>query len=313
MSAPPSRGGARAPTMQRQAAYDPIPHIDEYLARYVRSLAIPVSLRDAVAYALLGGGKRLRPLLAWHGCEACGGAGETALPACAAVELIHAFSLVHDDLPALDNDDLRRGKPTLHKHAGEAMAILAGDAMMAMAFQSLLESPLTPPLPALLARELAAGTMSMIDGQVCDTLGGGGGLDQSLPASERVRAIHSNKTGALILASVTMGAHCALAGNSEHERAQPLGAIQTYGRSVGLMFQIVDDLLDIEQTTAHAGKRTGKDQGAGKLTYPGVLGVQGSRDTLARLRDEALAACAVLGPRARGLESLCRDMAERTK
>ncbi len=298
-------------TMPRPAHYAPVSKIDPHLAHYVRTLALPSRLRDAIEYALLGGGKRIRPLLAWHASIACGGRGEDALPAATAVELIHAFSLVHDDLPALDNDDLRRGRPTLHRHAGEPMAILAGDAMMAMAFRCLVDLPRGDTLSALLTRELATGTMAMIEGQVYDTLGG---LDESTPPREQVRTIHANKTGALILAAVRMGALCALDGDtSTPESRLALTAVTRYGTAVGLMFQVADDLLDVEQSAEHTGKRTGKDQDAGKLTYPGVLGVEGTRAELARLRDEALEAIAVLGPSADGLGALCRDMAERTK
>jgi len=295
--------------MARPAHYDPIPTIDAYLGAYVRALALPPSLRDAVEYALLGGGKRIRPLLAWHACVACGGRGEDSLPAGSSVELIHAFSLVHDDLPALDNDDMRRGRPTLHKHAGEPMAILAGDAMMAMAFRALVDMPRESGLSARLTRELAAGTMAMIEGQVYDTLGG---LDEAVPPELRVRTIHANKTGALIRAAVRMGAWSALGGEAA-ESSPALLSATVYADAVGLMFQIADDLLDVEQSAEHTGKRTGKDQSAGKLTYPGVIGVDGSRAELARLKSEALAACAVLGPGARGLEAICLDMAERTK
>jgi len=297
--------------MARPAHYAPLPRIEAHLADLVRALTIPRSLGDAVAYALLGGGKRIRPLIAWHASIACGGTGEDALPAAAAVELIHAFSLVHDDLPALDNDDLRRGKPTLHRHAGEPMAILAGDAMMAIAFSTLAGLPTRAALSPLLMRELAEGTMAMIKGQVYDTLGG---LDESLPAIERVRTIHANKTGALILAAARMGAVSALAGSMELPGSkQSLDAVSAYGRAVGLMFQLVDDLLDVEQTAEHAGKRTGKDRHAGKLTYPVVLGVGGSRAELARLCSEAVAAVAVLGPPSEGLAGLCRDLSERTR
>ncbi len=297
--------------MPRPALYEPLPRIESHLAEFSRSLGLPGALRDAVEYALLGGGKRIRPLIAWHASVACGGTGSDALPAAAAVELIHAFSLVHDDLPALDNDDLRRGKPTLHRHAGEATAILAGDAMMAMAFTALASLPGDGSLPASLTRELASGTMAMIEGQVYDTLGG---LDEASPPVERVRTIHASKTGALILAAARMGALCALRADTTTPAARrALDSISAYGRAVGLMFQIVDDLLDVEQTSEHAGKRTGKDQRAGKATYPSVLGVEGSRAELSRLRAEALASIEVLGPPAAGLIDLCRELSERTK
>lgn len=296
--------------MPPAASDDPLSTINEYLASSVRAFSIPPSLRDAVEYALLGGGKRIRPLLAWHAGVACGGSGPETLPAGAAVELIHAFSLVHDDLPALDNDDLRRGRPTLHRHAGEPMAILAGDAMMAMAFGTLTGMSSEPSLAALLARELAAGTMGMIEGQIYDTLGG---LDPRMPGLDRVRLIHANKTGALIRAAARMGALCGLRGETDSPDARRrLGAVTQCADAVGLMFQIVDDLLDVEQTSEHAGKRTGKDRQAGKLTYPSVLGVEGSRAELERLDGIAARSLEVLGPAAAGLKRLCERLSRRT-
>lgn len=287
----------------------PSPHIEAYLAAYVATLNIPENLREAVRYALLGGGKRLRPLLAWHCCAAMGAKGELSLPAGAAVELIHAFSLVHDDLPALDNDDLRRGRPTLHIHAGEAMAILAGDAKLTYAFQIIADKIESPALAGRLTRELAHGTSGMITGQVYDTLGG---FPERLGDEDKLRLIHSNKTGALLQASCRMGALCGL---------EPLGLdggpllthITTYADAVGLMFQIVDDILDVTQSAEHIGKKTGKDVDAGKLTYPGVLGVERSRAEVDRLRAVALASCQQIGPAADPLADLATYMAVRTK
>lgn len=280
----------------------PLPVIERALAEFTASLSLPPTLVSAIEYALLGGGKRFRPLLAWHACAACGTAGTAALPACVAIELVHAFSLVHDDLPALDNDDLRRGKPTLHRHADEATAILAGDAMLALAFQALLTCIPDAALSHTLAAELAQGTMGMIAGQVYDTLGGEGA--GPTPA-EAVRHVHMNKTGALIRASVRMGAMCAIAAQRRSFADPVLGALTRYGEAVGLMFQIADDLLDVEKSSDQAGKRTGKDSAAGKLTYPSVLGVAGSRSQLAALADEARD---VLGPLAAGGEPLVQLM-----
>lgn len=284
--------------------FSPLDEIESYLAAFVRSRSMPHNLRAAIEYALLGGGKRLRPLLAWWSAEAVGAPGSAALPAAAAVELIHAFSLVHDDLPALDDDDLRRGRPTLHRHAGEAMAILAGDAMMAAAFGVLADRVRDAALFGRLAAILADATSRMISGQVYDTLAG---FPDDMPMAERVRVTHNDKTGALISAACVMGAMCANA-NPDHA-----AAIDRYAKAVGLMFQIVDDLIDVEQTTEHTGKRTGKDQEAGKLTYPGVLGIDGSRHEITRLKAQALDACERFGPRGQGLRTLCELMAERTK
>ncbi len=251
----------------------PIPAIDRFMLDYVRGLTMPANLRDAIEYALLGGGKRLRPILAWHSAVALGGTGEAALPAAAAVEFIHAFSLVHDDLPGLDNDDLRRGRPTLHKHATEAMAILAGDAMLNLAFQVLVDKVTDARIAARLVAELASGTGGMIAGQVYDTLGG---FEPGLAPPQKLAAVHVNKTGALIRASCRMGALCAGADDAA------LARITAFGDAIGLMFQIVDDIIDVTQPAEHVGKKTNKDQDAGKLTYPGVLGLEASRQEVQR-------------------------------
>lgn len=278
-----------------------VPRIERHLDAIVRGADLPGELVDAIRYAVLGGGKRLRPVLAWHACEAVGGTGEASLPAGTAVELIHAFSLVHDDLPAMDDDDLRRGRPTLHIHAGEAMAILAGDAMMSLAFLELTDAALDPALAAALVRDLAAATTKMIAGQVCDTVGTGGVVADRA----RLEMIHRNKTAALIRAACVMGARCGPASS------ESLAAIEEYGEAVGLMFQIVDDLLDVERTPEQTGKRTRKDAVAGKLTYPSLLGSQASREEIERLRTRASTAIEVLGAPAAPLHDLCEALAVR--
>lgn len=277
-----------------------LPRIEAHLEGVVSRSPAPENLREAMGYALLGGGKRIRPLLVWHACIAAGGEAEAALPACGAIELVHAFSLVHDDLPAMDDDDLRRGKPTLHIARGEAMAILAGDAMLTLAFAELAGAA----RGAELCRELAGATLGMIAGQVHDTIGG---LPETLTARERVEAIHRDKTGALILAACRMGGLCATA-------APPaLDALEAYGRAIGLMFQIVDDLLDVEQTSEHAGKKTGKDERAGKITYPMVLGVDGARREVERLEHAAIGALDDLGEPANALREIARFLKVRTR
>lgn len=284
---------------------DPRGRIEQSLESFVAGLSLPANLREAIAYSLLGGGKRLRPLLAWESAVAVGGKGESSLAAGNAVELVHAFSLVHDDLPAMDDDDLRRGKPTLHIHAGEAMAILAGDAMLSLAFHALVaEGAASPVLSARLCRELAMGTEGMIAGQVYDTLGG---LPHAAAPRERLELIHRNKTGALIRAACRMGAISAGAAEGSGE----LAAITAYADAVGLMFQVVDDLLDVTQTHEKLGKRSNKDQQAGKQTYPGVLGIEETRRIVAELEAHALDALHPLGPAAGGLAALARAMAHR--
>lgn len=272
-------------------------------ARLVRA-ELPENLRAAIRYAVLGGGKRLRPALVVLSCEAVGGSHTQALPAAAAIELIHAFSLVHDDLPAMDDDDLRRGCPSLHVHAGEAMAILAGDVMVSLAFEFLSASDLESAKRVQLTAELSRATTSMIAGQVYDTLGG---FEDQLNDRQRLQLIHDNKTGALLRAACRMGG---IGGGATPDQLQALTA---YGQAMGLMFQIVDDLLDVTQSAEHIGKATGKDEPAGKLTFPGLLGVAGSRREITRMRETACDALAPLGSPAQPLRDLCILMAVRTK
>ena len=281
-----------------------LPAIDRCLDELTRVQPEPAPLRDAVRYALLGGGKRIRPVLAWNACVATGGRGPECLPAAAAVEMVHAFSLVHDDLPALDNDDLRRGRPTLHVHAGEAMAILAGDALLALAFEVLAAAGRhTPGAASSLVEELSRATAAMIAGQVEDTLGAS---TESEPDLARVRRIHSHKTGALIRAACRMGARCAPACTGA-----ALEAVTGYADAAGLMFQIVDDLLDVEGTHEQTGKRTRKDADAGKLSYPRIVGVERSREEVENLRKTAHAAVEPLGAPAEGLRALADLLAAR--
>jgi len=278
--------------------------IEVTLEQCLAARILPPNLREAMEYAVLGGGKRLRPLLTVLSCEAAGSAWDRSLPAAAATELIHAFSLVHDDLPAMDDDDLRRGRPTVHVKYGEGMAILAGDALQALAFELLCDDAYTPEQSAGLIRELAGATSQMIAGQVYDTLGG---LDQGLDARQRVEAIHRCKTGALIRAACRMGA---IAGDAD---AGTLERISRYGAAVGLMFQVVDDLLDVTQSTEHTGKATGKDMTAGKITFPGQLGLDATRAEIRRLHAEARTAVEPLGGDGARLLDLCDYLAVRTK
>lgn len=290
----------------------PTREIEAYLERVVREAGLAPNLADAILYSLLGPGKRARPLLAWHSFGAVAGANAAAcLPAAASVELVHAFSLVHDDLPGLDDDDLRRGRPTLHRHTNVAMAVLAGDAMLTLAFQ-VIGQRVAPALASPLCAELSVATNAMISGQVYDTLGG---FAAGLAPRERLELIHRNKTGALIRVSCRVGAMCALHGQGARiDDSEPrLAAITRYAEAAGLMFQIVDDLLDVTQTTEHLGKRTGKDQDAGKLTYPGVMGIEASRAEVRRLHALSIDALAGLGGAADPLRELANYMAVRTK
>lgn len=278
--------------------------IETDLARRVEALDIPEALRAAIRYAMLGGGKRLRPILTLLACEAVGGRRDDARAAAAALELVHTFSLVHDDLPAMDDDEIRRGRPTLHVHCGEALAILAGDAMLSIAFEWIAEASIPDGRKSQLNHELAAACTRMIAGQVYDTIGG---FPSGRTGRQRLQLIHRNKTAALLRAACRIGAIC---GNAT---PQIQHALSDFGQAVGMMFQIVDDLLDITQSAEHTGKATGKDERAGKLTFPAVHGTEESKHEVRRLRLEAHHALEPLGEAAQSLLQLCDYMAVRTR
>jgi farnesyl diphosphate synthase len=242
----------------------------------------PAGLGHAMRYGVLDGGKRLRPLLALAACQAVGGQREAALRAACAVELIHAYSLVHDDMPCMDNDVLRRGKPTVHVQFGQAQAMLAGDAMQALAFEVLTpEDGVAPALQARLCSLLAraAGHDGMAGGQAIDLASIG------LPLNEAaLRDMHRRKTGALLRASVLMGAACGA------PSVLAWSALEAYGEALGLAFQVVDDILDVTQASSTLGKTAGKDSDANKPTYVSVLGLDAARRHADDLRDQAQAA-----------------------
>jgi farnesyl diphosphate synthase len=242
----------------------------------------PAGLGEAMRYGVLDGGKRLRPLLVLAACEAVAGHADAAMRAAVAVELIHAYSLVHDDMPCMDNDVLRRGKPTVHVAYGEARAMLAGDAMQALAFEVLtpdqgVEPGLQARLCALLAR--AAGHAGMAGGQAIDLASIGRPLSETA-----LRDMHRRKTGALLQASVLMGASCGSATPAAY------AALSDYGAAIGLAFQVVDDILDVTQPSETLGKTAGKDVDNNKPTYVSVLGLDAAQAYANRLRDEAQAA-----------------------
>jgi len=244
----------------------------------------PVQLGDAMRYAVLDGGKRLRPMLVFAASEAVGGHAEAALRAACSVELIHAYSLVHDDLPCMDNDVLRRGKPTVHVKFGEADALLAGDALQALAFELLTPDgdAIAPAVQAKLCRLLAraAGSQGMAGGQAIDLASVGLALDEA-----QLREMHRLKTGALLQGSVEMGAAC---GNVLAPQA--LDALREYGAAMGLAFQVVDDILDVIADSETLGKTAGKDAASDKPTYVSLLGLDGARAEARELLVEALAA-----------------------
>ncbi len=274
----------------------------------------PRTLANAMRYSLLAPGKRLRPLLVLAGARACGGDPEAALPAACAVEMIHCYSLIHDDLPAMDDDDLRRGNPTNHKVFGEGLAILAGDALLTLAFETLATRIRPATAAAACCAELgrAAGACELVGGQADDLAEEGkvpGAPDtstrnaaQSLAALE---AIHRRKTGAMMLVSLKLGAITAGA------NAGQLAALDEYGRRLGLTFQIMDDLLDVRGDEAAVGKRIGKDAARGKLTFPGLLGEEESLRRAHALTAEAISAVRSAGTDVEVLEDLARYVVER--
>jgi len=299
--------------------------IDSYLKSYFETLSLPLQLHDSMKYSLLSGGKRIRPILALASYEACGGDAKAILPQAAALELIHTYSLIHDDLPAMDNDDLRRGQPTNHRVFGEGMAILAGDALLTEAF--LMMTGVNPPFPpftkggntekvakggdremanlsnqkseagfsvntkaispisrsALLKAirdvALAAGAHGMVGGQAQDILS-----ESSEPNRETLNFIHLHKTAALIAASVRIGPILANSGTKK------LRALTRYGENIGLAFQIVDDILNVEGTTVELGKPVGSDSRKNKLTYPSLYGIEVARQKADEYIAEAIRA-----------------------
>ncbi|MBC2691094.1 MULTISPECIES: (2E,6E)-farnesyl diphosphate synthase [Pseudomonas] len=263
-------------------------------------------LYEAMRYSVMNGGKRVRPLLAYAACQALGGEAEQANGAACAVELIHAYSLVHDDLPAMDDDDLRRGQPTTHKKFDEACAILAGDGLQSLAFSALLDPRLNTAdaeirLQMVSALALAAGPAGMVGGQAIDLGSVGIKLDQ-----QALEYMHRHKTGALIEASVKLGALAS--GRAEKSE---LKALQTYAQAIGLAFQVQDDILDVESDTQTLGKRQGADIARDKPTYPALLGLEAAKAYALELRDLALHALRPFDASAEPLRDLARYIVDR--
>lgn len=270
-----------------------------------RAKVRPPTIHRAMRYSLFAGGKRMRPALVLAAAEACGGGHEEALPAACAVECVHTYSLIHDDLPAMDDDDLRRGKPTSHKVFGEGIAILAGDALLTVAFEILAQArPSARYSTATQIRELAeaGGSLQLIAGQVADLEGEGRKLSVA-----QLRYIHERKTSALLRCSVRLGAMSA--------RATPgqLEALSDFGYHVGLAFQVIDDILDVTQSSENLGKTAGKDVAAQKATYPSIVGLEASRRIAERLTDKAFAALKPFRGRARALEAIAEYLLRRDR
>jgi geranylgeranyl diphosphate synthase type II len=278
--------------------------VDATLERWVPSVStLPESIHKAMRYSLFAGGKRIRPVLCMAAAEAVSDA-PVGIEACACtLELIHTYSLIHDDLPALDNDDLRRGVPTCHKVFGDAIAILAGDSLLTLAFQVLAQMDCPAPRKVALIDELStsAGTVGgMIGGQVCDLEGEG-----QHPNATLLEAIHRAKTGALLRASLRMGA--IFAGADEEQ----LSALSSFGEHIGLAFQIVDDVLDVEQSSEALGKTAGKDAAQHKITFPAVYGLERSRQMAEEERIAAHLALRPFDERAERLRELADFIVQR--
>jgi geranylgeranyl diphosphate synthase type II len=282
-------------------------HVDEALAAVLPADDTPPSsVHQAMRYSVMAGGKRLRPILVIGGAEAVGGQAESVMPAACALELIHTYSLIHDDLPAMDDDDYRRGRLTNHKVFGEAIAILAGDALLTYAFRLLAENAVRVAGDASLVRDVvvevvdAAGTAGMVGGQVVDIESEG-----KTVSPETLEYIHLHKTAALIRASLRVGALLAGA------RGDRLATIGAAGQILGLAFQIVDDILDVEGTLAELGKTAGSDERKGKATYPAVHGIEASRAQARALIGQAKEQLRRLGPGATPLCALADYVFER--
>ena len=279
--------------------------IDRALDRYLpRANTKPVTLHKAMRYSLFAGGKRLRPILCLAAAEACRGNIDDALPLACALECIHTYSLVHDDLPSMDNDDFRRGRPTCHKVFGDGIAVLAGDALLTVAFE--IVSKAKPTLSydiSTLLREIAvaAGSQKLIAGQVADLEAEGKKVKR-----DQLQFIHENKTAAILRSSVRLGA---MSANAD---ARKLSTITRFGQRLGLAFQIIDDILDVTQTSEILGKSAGKDVVARKATYPAVIGLEKSRDEARRLTRQAHNALSVFSSSdAEPLHALANYLLER--
>jgi geranylgeranyl diphosphate synthase type II len=278
--------------------------IDRALDRYLpKENTRPATIHKAMRYSLFAGGKRLRPILCLAAAEACGGKIEHALPLACAMECIHTYSLVHDDLPSMDNDDFRRGRATCHKVFGDGIAVLAGDALLTMAFEVVSRARPTRryDMPTLLREvAVAAGSRKLIAGQVADLEAEGKRTTRA-----ELRYIHENKTSAMLATSVRLGA---MSANADPKQ---LSAITGFGRALGLAFQVIDDILDVTQTTEKLGKSAGKDIAARKATYPAVIGLEKSRVEAKRLTRKAHNALSVFSAKGETLHALANYLLER--
>ena len=280
--------------------------VNRALDRYLPSASTrPSTIHQAMRYSLFAGGKRMRPALCLAASAACGGKDADAMPLACAVECIHTYSLVHDDLPAMDDDDYRRGKPTSHKVYGEGIAVLAGDALLTQAFEIAARArgwPRYSHQKLILELARAAGSLQLIAGQVADLEGEGKKL-----SAAQLRYIHERKTSALLCCSVRLG------GMSANCSPPQLRALTRFGYNVGLAFQVIDDILDVTQTSEKLGKTAGKDTKSKKATYPAIVGLKKSRKIAEQLTNRAFAALKPFGKKAAALEALAEYLLKRDR
>jgi geranylgeranyl diphosphate synthase type II len=265
----------------------------------------PATIHKAMRYSLFAGGKRMRPALCLAAAQACGGREVSALPLACAVECVHTYSLIHDDLPAMDNDDYRRGKPTNHKVFGDGIAVLAGDALLTQAFEIAAQAkgwPRYPHRTIILELAKASGSLQLVAGQVADLEGEGKKI-----SADELRYIHERKTSALLCCSVRLG------GMSANCTSTQLKALTDFGYHVGLAFQVIDDILDVTQTSEQLGKTAGKDTAAQKATYPAIVGLEKSRKIAEQLTAKAFAALKPFKGRAVALEALAEFLLKRDR
>ncbi|MGH7950648.1 MAG: polyprenyl synthetase family protein [Limisphaerales bacterium] len=265
----------------------------------------PATIHKAMRYSIFAGGKRMRPALTLAAAAACGGSEKNALPFACAIECIHTYSLIHDDLPAMDNDDFRRGKPTNHKVFSEGVAILAGDALLTQAFEIAAQCKKFPRYPhdkIILEIARASGSLQLIAGQVADLEAEGKTISEA-----ELKFIHERKTSALLCCSVRLG------GMSANCTPAQLRALTDFGYHVGLAFQVIDDILDVTQTSEQLGKTAGKDVAVQKATYPAIVGLEKSRQIAAQLTDKAFAALKIFKGRAVALEALAEFLLKRDR
>ena len=280
--------------------------VDSFFRAYFKEQRRPAVLQEAMLYSLFAGGKRIRPILAMAAYEACGRSAAEIVPYAATLELIHTYSLIHDDLPAMDNDDLRRGKPTNHKVFGEAVAILAGDALLTEAFCILSDPSFCPSvrgddlLQASKEIASASGSQGMVAGQVQDILS-----ENAEPDGETLQFIHRHKTAALVRASVKVGGILSGSGGEK------IGALTRYGENIGHAFQVVDDILDVVGKTEELGKTVGSDEKINKMTYPRLYGLERSRGIAEQLVTDALSSLDIFSSEADSLREIARYLLAR--